>query len=269
MGFIYNVKNFFRYPGGKSRLVKQFAALIPDDRDYCEVFVGGGSVFIEKLKTLRCKKIWLNDLDLGIYAIWLKVVSSPEYLCDLLYQVQPSIECFDAAKQRLLAQNYDDLITAAVDKIIVQQMSFSGLGLKSGSPLGGYAQKSKYKIDCRWNPAAIGKNISAFAALRKTKNLYVKVTNKPFSEVITEATDYFVYADPPYYEKGNQLYHVGFSEQDHIDLRALLGERKDWLLSYDNHPYIRKLYSGFKYRELDNNYTIQTSRDKKELIIFP
>ena len=46
-------------------------------------------------------------------------------------------------------------------KIAVHQLSYSGLGLRSGGPLGGRSQASPYKIDCRWSPEYIYKKMMA------------------------------------------------------------------------------------------------------------
>jgi len=40
-------------------------------------------------------------------------------------------------------------------KLAIHQISYSGLGTKSGGPLGGKSQESIYKIDCRWSPKHI------------------------------------------------------------------------------------------------------------------
>ena len=52
------------------------------------------------------------------------------------------------------------------------------------------------------------------------------------------------YLDPPYFETEDYYEDVGFTEKDHIRLRdALLGIKGKFLLSYNDCPYIRELYS--------------------------
>ncbi len=40
------IKSPLRYPGGKSKAIKQISKLIPQFDEFREPFVGGGSVFI-------------------------------------------------------------------------------------------------------------------------------------------------------------------------------------------------------------------------------
>lgn len=54
------------------------------------------------------------------------------------------------------------------------------------------------------------------------------------------------YVDPPYVLAGDRLYSKAFGEADHRELAEYLtGECPyRWLLSYDNHPWIRELYNA-------------------------
>jgi len=59
-----------------------------------------------------------------------------------------------------------------------------------------------------------------------------------------DGPDTFFYADPPYF--GLRPYRIPFSEQDHGDLaRILRGMRGKWLLTINDHPFIRDLYKGY------------------------
>lgn len=52
------MKSPLRYPGGKSRVAKQIADLIPHDTEtYAEPFLGGGSVLLEVAKRGRIKRM--------------------------------------------------------------------------------------------------------------------------------------------------------------------------------------------------------------------
>ena len=54
-----------------------------------------------------------------------------------------------------------------------------------------------------------------------------------------------LFCDPPYY--GLDYYRHNFSEQDHRDLRGVLEKTEGrWLLTYGDHPEVRRLYEGFK-----------------------
>jgi site-specific DNA-adenine methylase len=85
-----------------------------------------------------------------------------------------------------------------------------------------------------------------------------------------------LYVDPPYALVHNDLYGVGGSLHrgfDHQALHDLLVKRKNWILSYNDVPYIRKLYRGYRIVSTTWTYTMQRSTTKhiakgKEIIII-
>ncbi|KKL03797.1 hypothetical protein LCGC14_2622550, partial [marine sediment metagenome] len=77
-----------------------------------------------------------------------------------------------------------------------------------------------------------------------------------------------VYLDPPYFEKGGQCYKHSFSEEDHVRLAtALRDTHHQWVLSYDDCPEVRDLYSFARIQELPVNYSIAGSVPNVELLI--
>ena len=86
-----------------------------------------------------------------------------------------------------------------------------------------------------------------------------------------------IYLDPPYYEKGPQLYRYSMDEEDHRVLAMQLRECKaQWILSYDDHQEIRRLYSWARIESVDSNYSYTmavarsvTRRKNSEIVITP
>jgi DNA adenine methylase len=88
-----------------------------------------------------------------------------------------------------------------------------------------------------------------------------------------------LYIDPPYYQKGNDLYHVGFSIEDHIRLADVLRKTKHrWILSYDECDEVQGLYGWATIERVSVNYSItakisneqrRESRWKYEYVIRP
>jgi DNA adenine methylase len=158
-------------------------------------------------------------------------------------------------------------------KLAIHQTSYSGLGSKSGGPLGGRKQESEYKIDCRWSPEYIGGQIEQHNMfMKKIEIRNGMCTNFDFEDLINENdTEAIMYLDPPYYVKGNDLYQFGFTEEDHIRLAKLLRNTKHkWLLSYDDCDEVRQLYDWANIIRIgDISYTIttKTSIKKSELLI--
>jgi DNA adenine methylase len=264
----------FRYPGGKAKLCKEIGgfinsyyngvALLP----YREPFFGGGSVGLHLMTYRSLPGAWLNDYDAGIAAIWDTVANHPDSLCAAIRCFEPSVDAFYELKEQLVAGTITDKVVLAASKIAIHQISFSGLGTKSGGPLGGKDQGSDYGIDCRWNPDTLCnkiKKINRMLVQSKTK-----VTNLDFAEVIDAKGKAFVYLDPPYYVKGGELYQHAFQHEDHLRLAACLERTKNpWLLSYDDAPEIREMFKFAAFKEVVLSYTISGAREKTELLIYP
>lgn len=282
------MSSFFRYPGGKSKLSNFILKHLDvyyknNDLEYREPFFGGGSIGLKFISSNpQWKKIWINDKDVGISDLWTSVIQYPQELKYLVKNFSPSVELFGIYKKELLEHNdtyieKDKIVQRGFKKLALHQISYSGLGTKSGGPLGGKEQKSKYKIDCRWSPDYICKKIdklhTLFSKLEIKNN---KCTSLDFEELIKCPGNCFLYLDPPYYIKGNELYQNGFTKDDHNRLADLLKSTEHpWILSYDDCEEIRSLYNWAKIKSTAVNYTITAekvsgkcySRNKFELLI--
>lgn len=288
--------SFFRYPGGKSKLRNQIISKINlGNLEYREPFFGGGSIGLKIFQdNPSISKLWINDKDLGISCLWTSVINHPHLLKNLVSKFVPSIEKFDEFKSILTAdlpklRTEIEVVEYGFMKLAIHQISYSGLGTKSGGPLGGRKKGNiagrgstlevKYPIDCRWSPDYICKKIDKLHS--KMSKFSIKCTCLDFSDVINDGEDNAViYLDPPYYNKGNDLYQYSFTEKDHVRLAFCLKNIKhQWVLSYDNCEKIRELYSWANIEEIGVNYSItalknketgdRTSREKIELLITP
>lgn len=268
---------FFRYPGGKSKLRNQIVKKLNEianneELEYREAFFGGGSIGTLMLGNPNIKTIWINDFDLGIASLWTTVIRNPSLLKEHVLNFKPSVEIFDQYKKELTSappKLISDIEIAeyGFKKLAIHQISYSGLGTKSGGPLGGRDQKSNYKIDCRWSPHYICKKIDTLnQTFSKFSFRNNECTNLDFSELINDdSKKAILYLDPPYYVKGNDLYQHGFTQEDHIRLADCLKKTKHrWVLSYDDCREIRNLYSWADIQVIDGvSYTITATKDKE------
>lgn len=265
----------FRYPGAKSRLLHHFIDQIVDGnpRTYSEPFVGGGSVALEVACRLPKAEIHLNDLHEDIASFWAVIADGKaEDLCDRIRETPtPTVEAFWHVRDSLCA---DDL--ARAHKVIfLNRTSFSGMGI---NPIGGREQKSKWKVDCRWNPEKLQEKIRACSDLLsgRTEVTCVDATEAEWADS--------VYLDPPYYVAGPALYEEKMNDHEmHAGLADHLRPRTGWVLSYDDVDPIRKLYDWATIIEIEATYSMRTPgtgnvpRDggapaigrSKELVITP
>lgn len=267
-----------RYAGGKNKIsdtlidrILKFYSVNGFDYEFREPFFGAGSIGIRLLeRSKRVSNICINDFDIGMSSIWTAVLTQPEELISRLKVFTPTTDAFYDFKAKLLAwQGNEYSLELAFMKIAVHQMSYSGLGTKAGGPIGGKNQESDYSVDCRWSIPHLSKVIRRCNALFSDRNFREnRCLSSDFEVLIKESGKAFLYLDPPYYEKGPELYQFFFSEHDHFRLSHALQETdQPWLLSYDNCVAIKKIYDWAEFIEIPMNYTINTSRAKSELLI--
>jgi DNA adenine methylase len=275
--------SFFRYPGGKAKFQDKIEHKIVERTkreglQYREPFFGGGGIGLKFLENNpSVKSVWINDRDIGIASLWSSVLAYPTMLKAYVRAFEPTPAKFYEFKEELLGLDtmpftIVDVIAIGFKKLAIHQLSFSGLGTKAGGPLGGKSQESKYKIDCRWSPDYLCKKIDRFHHLfSKLTIQYGFCTSLDFELMIQdESKKALLYLDPPYFNKGNELYQYGFKNEDHERLAYLLERTPhDWVLSYDDCPEIRKLYKWATVEQIEANYTIRSARVKSELIIYP
>ncbi len=79
---------------------------------------------------------------------------------------------------------------------------------------------------------------------------------------------FFVYLDPPYVQKGADLYMNYYKKQDHKKLSRKVDQIKHkWLVSYDNNEFILSLYE--KHRKLIYRLSQSASnRVGNEILVF-
>jgi DNA adenine methylase len=239
--------------------------------EYREPFFGGGSIGL-KLMSDRpdITHVWINDKDVGIACLWTAVIRFHEEFKERVRTFVPSVAAFYELREELTAisvppQQHDTIVDVGFKKLAVHQISYSGLGTKSGGPLGGAEQKSKYKIDCRWSPENICKKVDKIHAQFVGQEVRGGCcTCLDFVDLIEDRScSGLLYLDPPYFVKGNELYQEAFTVADHERLaRALRMTEHAWVLSYDDCPEIRELYDWACVESLDVNYSITATKDK-------
>lgn len=269
--------SFFRYPGGKGKLAKLIISKLLEEinknenLEFREPFFGGGSIGTALLQQKLKINSWINDKDVGIACLWTSVLQQPEEFKNLVKGFKPSVNAFYKFKSELLdlkkiPEDVAGISEIGFKKFAIHQISYSGLGTKSGGPLGGAEQKSKYKIDCRWSPTYVCKKIDKMHVLLQKNQLRGNCcTSLDFETIIKDnRCKALLYLDPPYYIKGGDLYQNSFSLDDHIRLANSLRQTKHkWLLSYDDCEEIRNLYSWASIESIDVNYTITALKDKE------
>lgn len=279
--------SLIRYPGSKAKLTRQIMRWFPDEVmmellstqrpiEYREPFFGAGAVGFDVLAKIDpdCA-VWLNDKDPWMVALWKTVRDNPDSLVKRCNKFVPTAEWFYKFKDSDGDPSVADE-QAAFRKLALHRMSYSGMGFKAGGPIGGKKQtNATYDVGCRWNPENIKKQV-AVASKRLRKFTRIKFTCGDFGPLLCGAApSTFIYLDPPYYEKGPELYKFSMTDDDHVRLAGMVrGLCCRWALSYDDHARVRELYAGCEFRDLHVTYTTATARTDKrpknrEVVILP
>ena len=271
--------SLFRYPGGKTKLVGKIIDKLTEmsdgmkEFDYREPFFGAGAIGFKFLEKHHEGPAWINDYDPSIYCIWINVKNYSHELKSKIKKFKITPESFYENKRFLkgYAANIEEFrktikeegvafsLDVALRKIAIHQTSFSGLGTRAGSPIGGREQLGKYKVNCRYNVASMTKNVDKLHNVLKRDN-EVRVTCRDYSDLVEKPGKCLIYLDPPYFDQGQNLYEHGFSLEQHKRLAELLrATDQPWVLSYDDDKAgeVRKLYDWADVGVIENVNTIK------------
>lgn len=262
-----------RYPGGKNKLSAFVAKICIDNNingHYIEPYSGGASVALFLLIEGFVKKITINDKDRSVYAFWHSVLNKPNQLCELIENTEVSID--EWHKQRNIQNNKEkaDLLELGFSTFFMNRTNRSGI-INAGI-MGGLEQDGNYLMDCRFNKPELIKRIKLIASRKKDIRLYKKDAIKLIQKIQKEAKDENVifYFDPPYYLKASSLYMNHYKEGSHKEVSEAIKniENIKWIVSYDNVPEIKKLYSDCPKKEYSFKHTAYNIRTGQEILFF-
>jgi len=260
------IRSPLRYPGGKSRAVNLIASLLPSFDEYREPMVGGGSLFFYVRQKFPEKKFWINDLYYPLHCFWSELQSSQDEVID---QIRKWRKKFSDGKElfHFLTENirgFNPVQTAAAF-FLFNRITFSGT-----TESGGFSQQA---FTHRFTESSIERLIPMKKILDD-----VKITNLDYEEVIEQpGKNVFLFLDPPYYSASKSaLYgkngnlHKSFDHNRFAE--AIKNSKHKWLITYDDSPFIRKLFSFANIIPWDltygmRNITASSNQSGKELFI--
>ena len=264
-----------RYPGGKTCLVPKLNKAIQShfinskEIVFVEPYAGGAGASLSLLFSNKVNNIVINDLDKAIYTFWKVAVQNTEYLIKKIKQTKITIKEWHKQKSiYTLSQNEKKLAFAT---LFLNRTNRSGI--MKGGPIGGMEQSGKWKIDERFTKQTI---IDRLKKIHKFKNK-IEVKNWDGIKLLKnlekrqDRDSYFIFLDPPYFQKGCSLYLNNYDNQKHEELSHFLFKSplKKWLMTYNNKRYIKTLYKGMPKVEFTIQHDAYRSAIGKEIMIFP
>lgn len=262
-----------RYPGGKAKVADFVQCLIKEnallDGIYVEPYVGGGSVALSLLFNEYVRDIYINDKDISIYAFWYSVLNNADDFCKIIKDTPINIETWFKQKDIQSNKKNINLLDLGFSTFFLNRTNRSGI-LKAGV-IGGYDQTGNYKIDARFNKEDLIKRIQRIADYADR----IHLTNEDAVSLVRRLKNELpyntlFYLDPPYYVKGKGLYLNYYNDTDHQNIAKSISDFKEqkWIISYDNVDFIVDLYSKFRQKTFELNYSASNSGKGKEVMIF-
>lgn len=270
-----------RYPGGKGKITRFVGNVLESnciDGTYIEPFAGGAGVAINLLLAGKVKSIVINDLDDGVYSFWHTLINEPEYLLREIERVpfdysdeKPVLqpwkysEYWTTIRKRYDFNHYADVRRKGFDFFMLNRMNVSGI--IKGGPIGGARQDGTYNISSRFNKDTLKKRIKKIAdeaANITVSNLEASHFFKLLSDgKICDMQNSLIFADPPYYVQGRNLYNSYATDIIHSLIAKRLVSESDWnwLLTYDKTPQIYELYANANIKRYE--YKISYSANKR------
>lgn len=263
------VKSPLRYPGGKSKALSQIIPYIPlDIGEYREPFVGGGSVClaVKQLFGNRVKRYWINDLNFDLYCFWLYAKTDIESLVEEVNKIK---EKYTNGRELFNLFTCEDLKLSEFDRavrfFILNRITFSGT-----VDSGGYSQQA---FERRFTNSSIDRLQKLSMHLSS-----IYITNGDYENLLFHNGEkVFIFLDPPYLSatksklyglKGNL--HTAFDHKRFAENMRKCQHK--WLITYDDSPEIRKLFSFANITEWTlqygmNNYKQECAAQGRELLI--
>lgn len=264
-----------RYPGGKNRLAPLFAETCRLNRicgHYIEPYCGGASVALSLVIGGVVERATINDMDRSIYAFWYSVLNYTDKLCSKIESTEITVDEWRAQKSVQKRKGRIDLLSLGFSTLYLNRTSHSGV--LNGGVIGGFDQKSDYKLDCRFNRESTVEKIRTIAMEKKR----IRVTNKDALQLLVKGTpgergdNVLFYLDPPYFEKGARLYMNHYNLPQHQAVaNAVRALDSNWVVSYDNVAEIRNVYSWVGSQQSITytlNHNVRSPRAGNEVMYF-
>jgi DNA adenine methylase len=236
---------FLRYPGGKTKIINFLKDFLPNKNEikgnYCEPFVGGGSVYLH----INPKRAVLSDLNKELIDLYKGIRNYPHKVWEIFSSFPKGKRTYYRIRDTEFFKS--PIFYRAARTLYLNRTCFKGMWRhgENGNFNVGYGGE-----DRRW---AISKeNLIELSKIFKKANLVVS----DFEDILNNTKDGdFIFLDPPYKPGENELreshYTYGkFTFEDQIRLSKSLiklSKKKDvkWMMTNSNHKDIKKLYKDF------------------------
>ena len=268
------IKSPLRYPGGKSRAVKEIWKYIKplEPKTLCSPFFGGGS--LEIFCAQEGIKVVGYDKFRPLVNFWQELLKNRQILADEVEKHKPgefSEKDYKKLQNKHLKNNHlknKDRLESATEFYVLNRTSYSGNPLAVGMARWKFSDGTP-DINPRFTISSI-ERLKNF----KIKKNFLSVKHMDFKKSIIKHKEDLMYLDPPYRIE-SKIYDSKDKEGnlenfDHEGLAKILkkDKKKKWILSYNNINSIKELYKGHTILEPKWSYSMSKDKKSRELLIF-
>lgn len=246
------IPTFLKWAGGKRRILNELEGLFPKKIDrYFEPFLGAGAVFFFMKQKYNPKFCMISDINKDLIDTFIAVRDNPTKLISHLkyFKKKHSEKFYYKIREKSNKYKLDDLKRIAAF-IYLNKTCFNGL----------YRVNSKNEFNVPYgkykNPEIFNEENINFAS-RLLQGVKIKKQDYRKIKELVKVGD-FVYLDPCYdpIKKTSFANYTPkrFCKADRIELarfiKVLRKKRVNIILSNNNLPEIRKIYSDFKIKKI-------------------
>lgn len=242
------------YLGGKRNLARRICAIIDRDQHdaYAEPFVGMGGIFLRRTRRPRAE--FINDRGREVYTLFRVLQEHYVAFLDLLrFQITTQ-----ANFERLVAVDPETLtdLQRAARFLYLQRLAFGGK--ISGRNFGLAADRPARFNLTTLEPdlEALHSRLSGVTVMNLDYAVFIDRLDKPGT---------LFYLDPPYYGNEGDYGPGLFSRERFEEMADQLGRIKGrFLLSLNDHPDVREIFSRFHMTEVRTTYSIGSKKTVEE-----